>query len=41
MRQFVESLRRLYESGEINREKIDSLFKSGKITEAERDFLLK
>lgn len=41
MRQFIESLKRLYNANKITKEKIDSLFSAGKITEAERDFLLK
>ena len=40
MRALVESLRRLYKSGRINREKVDELFKNGKITEEEYNYIL-
>jgi len=41
MRQFVESLKRLYDNGEIEKNKIIELFNNGKITEVEKDYLLK
>ena len=41
MRQFVESLKRLHESGKINDEKVIELFQSHKITEEEKWFILK
>ena len=36
-RELVESLRRLYKS---NKEKVDELFKNGKITEEEYNYIL-
>lgn len=44
MRQFVLSLKRLYDNPQIDivdDEKINSLFNAGKITAAEKDFILK
>lgn len=41
MRQFVESLKRLYENGKVDNEKIVDLFKTGKITEEEKWEILK
>lgn len=38
---FVESIKRLYESGKVNEEKIIELFQSHKITEEEKWFILK
>lgn len=37
---FVESMKRLYESGKINEEKIVELFESGKITKEEKLYIL-
>ena len=39
-RQFVESMKRLYVSGKVNVEKIVKLFESGKITKAEKLYIL-
>lgn len=40
MNQFVESLKRLYQSGKITEEKILELFKSKKITKEEKLYIL-
>ena len=40
MSRFVESLKRLYESGKIGQEKINELAGSGKITEEEKTYIL-
>ncbi len=40
MRQFVESLRRLYVNGKLAEKKIVELFESGKITEKEKSYIL-
>lgn len=40
MRQFVESLKRLYANGKLNKEKVVELFESGKITENEKNYIL-
>lgn len=40
MRQFVESLKRLYVNGKLNKEKLVELFESGKITEDEKKYIL-
>ena len=40
MRQFVESLKRLYANGKLNKEKVFTLYKDGKISEIERDYIL-
>lgn len=40
MRQFVESLKRLYKRNIVDKDKIDSLWKDGKITVKERDYIL-
>lgn len=40
MKQFVESLKRLYTKGDIDVEIVQSLFESGKITDIERDYIL-
>lgn len=40
MNQFVESLRRLYQSQMVNKKKIDELFKSNKITMDEKNYIL-
>lgn len=37
---FVESLKRLYQDGKLNREKIVELAESGKITEEEKRYIL-
>lgn len=40
MNQFVESIKRLYDSGRVNEQKVIELFESGKISEEERDYIL-
>ena len=40
MNQFVESMKRLYTKGMIDKEKIVELFKGGKITEEEKLYIL-
>lgn len=40
MNQFVESIKRLYDSGKVNEQKVVELFESGKISEEERDYIL-
>ena len=40
MRQFVESLKRLYQNGKINEEKVIQLCECGKITENEKKYIL-
>ena len=40
MNQFVESLKRLYESNKINEQKVIELFKNNKITENEKEYIL-
>ena len=40
MRQFVESLKRLYANGKLSKEKVIELFESGKITEEEKVYIL-
>lgn len=40
MNQFVESLRRLYSAEKITKEKIESLFLSGKINIDEKIYIL-
>lgn len=37
---FVEAMRRLYRDGQVNKEKIISLFNNGKITEEEKVYIL-
>lgn len=37
---FVESVKRLYQSEKITKDKIDSLYEDGKITSEERDYIL-
>lgn len=37
---FIESLKRLYQSGKLNEEKILELFEGGKITEEEKVYIL-
>lgn len=37
---FIESLRRLYKDGKIEKEKIVELFESGKITEKDKLYIL-
>lgn len=39
-RQFVESLRRLYVNSLVNEDKIIELYKNGKITEEEKNYIL-
>lgn len=40
MRQFVESLKRLYANKKLTEEKVIELFKNGKITENEKLYIL-
>ena len=40
MRQFVESIKRLYQNEKIEKSKIVELFESGKITEEEQNYIL-
>lgn len=40
MRQFVESLKRLYANSKLSKEKVVELFESGKITENEKKYIL-
>lgn len=40
MNQFVESLKRLYKNSLINEQKVVELFKNGKITESEKEYIL-
>lgn len=40
MRQFVESIKRLYVSEKLTEGKVIELFKSGKITENEKSYIL-
>jgi hypothetical protein len=37
---FVESMRRLYRDGKIDKQKIILLFNSGKITDEEKSYIL-
>lgn len=39
-RQFVESMKRLYQSGKLQEEKVVELFESGKINEQEKLYIL-
>ena len=39
-RQFVESMKRLYESNKVKKEKVIELYNSGKITDAEKAYIL-
>ena len=41
MNQFVESLRRLYQSEKLTADKVVELFQSNKITEEEKWYILK
>lgn len=40
MNQFVESLKRLYERNLINEQRVTMLFKDGKITQDEKEYIL-
>jgi hypothetical protein len=40
MNQFVESMKRLYQNERINEQKVIELFKNGKITEKEKEYIL-
>lgn len=40
MNQFVESMKRLYQTGKVDEKKIIELFNNGKITEEERLYIL-
>ena len=37
---FVESMRRLYRDGKVNKNKIVALYESGKITDEEKSYIL-
>ena len=41
MKQFVESLKRLYDSRKITENKILEMYKSKKISEKEKEYILK
>lgn len=41
MKQFVESLKRLYDSRKITENKILEMYKSKKISEEEKEYILK
>lgn len=41
MREFVESLKRLYGDGRINRNDVERQFKNCKISDLERNYILK
>lgn len=40
MNQFVESMKRLYESNKVSKEKINELFTNGKIDLQEKNYIL-
>lgn len=40
MRQFVESIKRLYKCDKINKEKVIELYDNDKITEVEKNYIL-
>lgn len=40
MRQFVESLKRLYENHQIDIEKVTELYNNNKITKEEKEYIL-
>ena len=40
MRQFVESIQRLYKNKKIDEKKINELYVNGKITKEEKDYIL-
>lgn len=40
MNQFIESLKRLYQSNKINEQKVIELFNNKKITESEKEYIL-
>ena len=40
MREFVKSLKRLYQNGDISVEKINELFDNGKVTREEKFYIL-
>lgn len=40
MKEFVESLKRLYHDGRITKDKVVELFEAHKITSEERDYIL-
>ena len=40
MSEFVNSLKRLYESNKITKEKIEQMFKEKKINETEKQYIL-
>ena len=37
---FIESLKRLYQDGKLDEERVIELFNDGKITEEEREYIL-
>lgn len=40
MKQFIESLKRLYQSNKINEQKVIELFNDKKITESQKEYIL-
>ena len=40
MRQFVETMKRLYVNGKVDEKKIVELFESGKIAKEEKEYIL-
>lgn len=40
MNQFVESIKRLYDGGKVNEQKVVELFESKKISEEEKSYIL-
>lgn len=40
MNQFVESMKRLYQTGKVDEKKVMELFNSGKITQEEKSYIL-
>lgn len=40
MRQFIESMKRLYQNGLVDEKKIELLFFNEKITEEEKEYIL-
>lgn len=40
MNQFIESLRRLYQDGKLQEERVNKLFEDGKITVEEKLYIL-
>lgn len=40
MNQFVESIKRLYQTGKVDEKKVIELFNNGKITQEEKSYIL-